>query len=265
MQPEGGSNGLSVVSTFYGIITMVFVLGCGGSGNQESEEPETADVPLEITTPVALNAVEGGGTIQGTVLFDGTPPAAKTFVPNKDTEVCGTTERVAGDVVIGADRGIKNVIVSLTNAPATEMDTTVKGMVDQKGCMFTPRVVQVAVGAPMVFLNNDNIFHNIHTSATANLPINKAQPGFMKRLSETFTQPEIFEVACDVHSWMKGWIIVQEHPYYAVTDDNGTFTLPNVPAGTYTLRYRHETFGEQTAEVTVADQKTTVADIRFSE
>ena len=246
------------------MMIMIVNMGCDGSGNDENVEPRTADVPLEITLPVALNPTATGGTIQGAVLFDGSLPPVKTFNPNKDTEVCGTWERGAEDVLIGANSGIKNVVVSVTNAPVTEMDISVKGMVDQKGCMFTPRVVQVAAGAPMVFLNNDKVFHNIHTRATVNPPVNKAQPKFMKRLFATFSEPEIFEVVCDVHSWMKGWIAVQEHPYYAVTDENGAFTIPLIPAGAYTLKYWHETFGEQTTEVTVADQEISTADTSFS-
>ncbi|MEE2709909.1 MAG: carboxypeptidase regulatory-like domain-containing protein [Gemmatimonadota bacterium] len=251
--------------TRWTMVCGIVIMCCGGSGNDENSERWTTDVPLEITMPVALNPTTTGGTIQGVVVFDGLPPPVKTFHTNKNTEICGTAERGAEDALIGANRGIKNVVVSITNAPVTEMDFSVKAMVDQKGCMFTPRVVQVAVGAPMVFLNNDRIFHNIHTRATVNPPLNKAQPKFMKRLSATFSEPEIFEVVCDVHSWMKGWIVVQEHPYFAVTDENGQFTMPCIPAGIYTLRYWHETFGEQTTEVTVTDQKILTADISFSE
>jgi len=243
----------------------IVIMSCGGSSNKENAENGMSEVPLEVTMPVALNPATTGGTIQGVVLFDGPPPPVKTFHPNKDAEVCGTSEREAQDVLLGPNSGIKNVVVSVTNAPVTKMDISVKGMVDQKGCMFNPRVVQVAARAPMVFLNNDNIFHNIHTRATVNTPVNKAQPKFMKRLSVTFSEPEIFEVVCDVHSWMKGWIVVQDHPYFAVTDEKGQFTLPRIPTGTYTLRYWHETFGEHTAEVTVTDQKISTADTSFFE
>ncbi len=77
-----------------------------------------------------------------------------------------------------------------------------------------------------------------------------AQPGFMKKMNAKFDQPEIVKATCDAHAWMQGWIVVAEHPYYAVTGSDGSFKLTNVPAGSYKLRVWHETLGEVTKEVT---------------
>ncbi len=256
---------MGIWRTLFALLGLCLLVACGGGESTVETPLETADVPLEVTRPRPLKAVPSGVTVRGTVRYDGTPPSARTFVPNKDTEVCGTAERVAGDLLVDADLGIGNVVVSLVDAPAVDMDVTVKAMVDQKGCLFNPRVVQVAVGAPMVFLNNDNIFHNIHTKGTVNTPLNKAQPGFMKRVTESFANPEIFEVACDVHSWMKGWIVVQEHPYYAVTSTDGTYALTDVSDGTYTVRFWHETLGERTTQVVVSGDGPVAAEISFSQ
>lgn len=255
-----------LVATTGCIAVALLLSGCGESekpgGDGEAESPT---IRLKETTPVSADPSSSGGTIIGTVRFDGAPPAPRTFLPNKDTEVCGTAERSLDDLIVGEGLGIQNVIVSLADFPAEKMDLSVEAMVDQKGCVFNPRVVRVAAGAPLVFLNNDNIFHNIHTKGQENPPLNKAQPGFMKRIRETFSEPEIFEVACDVHSWMKGWVVVQEHPHYAVTDQEGAFVLPNVPPGSYVLEIWHETLGRKSLEVTVVDGQSVTTDFALAE
>ena len=241
----------------------VFV-ACGGNNEEMEAEVRSPDVTLVVTTPVAVEPLQGGGTISGTVTLDGVPPPVGTYTPNKDAEVCGAEERTVEDILLGPEQGIKNVVVSITNlSKPVALDRSITGMIAQKGCLFTPHIVQVAAGAPMTFLNNDHILHNIHTISEANLSINKAQPGFMKKRTETFSLPEMIKIQCDVHSWMSAWIVVQEHPFYAVTDEQGLFTMAHVPRGTYTLKYRHERFGEQTQKVEVREAETTAADLSF--
>ncbi|MBT5876116.1 MAG: hypothetical protein HOH43_22000 [Candidatus Latescibacteria bacterium] len=250
-----------------GCIAMaLFLSACGESKNPGGDgEAESTTIRLMETIPVSANPSASGGTIIGAVRFDGAVPTPRTFVPNKDTEICGTAERTMGDLIVGGGLGIQNVIVSLADFPEEKMDVSVEAMVDQQGCVFNPRVVRVAAGAPLVFLNNDNIFHNIHTKGQDNPPLNKAQPGFMKRIRETFSEPELFEVACDVHSWMKGWVVVQEHSHYAVTDSEGAFVLPNVPPGSYVLKVWHETLGSKSLDVTVVDGQSVSMDFALSE
>jgi plastocyanin len=253
-----------LVTFLSGLFILVSLTACGGNDQLETEEASAPDVPLVVTTPVPTTPLLDGGTISGTVTLEGVAPPADTYTPFKDTEICGTGERTAENMILGPDQGIKNVVVSITNLPEPiALDRSVTGMMDQKGCIFTPHVVQVAAGAPMTFLNNDHLLHNIHTTGETNLQINKAQPGYMKKMTETFSLPEIIKVQCDVHSWMNAWIVVQEHPFYAVTDEQGTFTMPQVPPGAYTLKYWHESLGEQTSDVEVRGSETTSADMTF--
>jgi hypothetical protein len=99
--------------------------------------------------------------------------------------------------------------------------------------------------------NRDGILHNIHTYSSKNKPVNLAQPKFKKTISQQFEQPEFIKVSCDAHTWMNGWVVVQEHPYYAVTDENGNFKLTDVPPGDYELKVWHETLGEKSQKVSV--------------
>ncbi|MBM3265513.1 MAG: hypothetical protein FJY97_19120 [candidate division Zixibacteria bacterium] len=243
----------------WGIVT----IGCGGKTDRETEIPQP-DIPLVTTVPKPVSALSGGATVLGTVTWPGTPPPPTMFTPNKDTEICGTAPRPSDDLVVGPGGGIANVVVSIVEpALSLPMDTSVEAMMDQKGCVFIPHVARVASGAPMTFLNNDGMLHNIHTSGSANPSVNRAQPGFMKNLTETFATSGIVRVQCDVHGWMSAYVVVQEHPFYATTDVQGGFTLTHVPAGVYTLRFWHERLGERFEKIEVKEGQRLVLDVTF--
>ncbi len=196
-------------------------------------------------------AVSNGGTIRGTVKFVGEAPAMARIEATKDVEVCGKTEKFDEALVVGEGNGLKNVVVSITNIEKGKAQSAEGGTLDQKECVYRPRVVLSPAGSDLNILNNDGILHNIHTYSEANPPINKAQPKFRKKMAQKFEQPETVRVECDAHGWMKGWLVVTDHPYYAVTDASGAFELTAVPAGSYSLKFWHETLGELSQEVMV--------------
>jgi len=192
-----------------------------------------------------------GGNLTGSVKFVGPKPAPESIAIGLDNEACGTEQDVTA-AVVGADGGLQWAalwISGLHGATASPEKPTM----DQKGCKFSPRVVIARPGEEMAILNNDGILHNVHTYSEKNTAMNRAQPGFIKTMPVTFDQPEIIRVQCDVHSWMKGWIVVSDSPHVAVTDAAGSFSMEGVPAGTYQLTAWHGTLGEQTQEVTVRE------------
>jgi plastocyanin len=136
--------------------------------------------------------------------------------------------------------------------------------IDQNGCRFVPRVQIVAAGSRVDIINNDGILHNIHTWSKDNPAFNKAQPKFKKVMTEKFDKPEKFRISCDVHSWMNGWLVVAAHPYYALSDNAGSFKIADVPAGTYTVEYWHEKLGPQTKQVTVPATGSVTADFEYT-
>jgi plastocyanin len=205
-----------------------------------------------------------GGTITGRILFDGDIPAPIHYTPSRDTQVCGKGDHVSDEMVVGADKGIGYAVVSLKNVDGGRMNAQASVILDQQGCRFQPHVVLIPRGATLEILNNDKILHNVRTTSKKNPPFNKAQPKFLKKIKHTFkAAPEKIKVQCDAHSWMSAWIVVQEHPFYAVTDASGQFTLTDVPAGTYTIESWHEKLGAQTATVTVPATGTVTADFTF--
>lgn len=201
----------------------------------------------------AYDAVEvkNGGTISGQVKFTGAAPAKQKLTVDKDTEVCGKNPIFSEAIVVGAGGELRNAVVYLANITKGKAFDGAAPVFDQNGCAYAPHVVTAAAGAAIDVLNNDGILHNIHTYSSKNAPLNLAQPKFKKKMNMKFDKPEFIKVACDAHSWMNGQIVVQEHPYYAVSDDNGAFKLTDVPPGDYELKVWHETLGEKTQKVTV--------------
>jgi plastocyanin len=210
---------------------------------------------LRGTAPgIALAA--SGGSVTGRVLLVGDAPPAKKLEVSKDKEKCGS-DKAAEDLVVSSDRGIKNAVVSVQGVKGKPEATAA---LDQNGCAFKPHVVLVPVGAPLDILNNDGILHNFHTNSSKNPVVNKAQPGFKKKMTETFSQPEVIKVNCDAHSWMSAWVVVTENPS-AVTSDGGVFKISDVPAGSHKLEIWHETLGKITKDITVKpgeDTKVTI-------
>jgi plastocyanin len=212
--------------------------------------------------------VTNGGTITGTVTFQGTPPAPQKLEVTKDANVCGAEgAKTSEALVVGAGGGIANAVVRLSNITkgAALQPPAAKPTLDQKVCQFRPHVVMLPAGTALNVTNSDGILHNVHTYGEANPPVNKAQPGFKKQIDLQFDKPEFpVRVECDAHSWMKAWIVVQDHPYYAVTDASGNFSLTNVPAGDYDLEVWQETLGRKTAKVSVPAGGTATASVVFA-
>ena len=200
-------------------------------------------------TTTAL-AASPGGTISGRVVFIGDAPAAKKIKVTKDTEKCGA-EVTAEDLIVGSEKGIQNAVVSVAGLKGAPAKPANPPTVDQKGCVFRPHVVIVPVGVGVDILNNDGILHNFHTHGTKNSPMNRAQPGFRKKMTETFAQPEIVKVSCDAHSWMSAWLVITDHPYIDATDGSGAFKINDVPPGNHTVEVWHETLGKVTKTLAV--------------
>ncbi len=197
--------------------------------------------------------VKEGGKVTGVVKFVGTPPPPEPLEVTRDKEKCGVEEHLSEALVVSDKGGIRNAVVSLEGIEKgksqPEMKTNPQYV--QEKCWFAPHVLLVPAGSTVDLYNKDKAMHNIHTVSKINPIINKAHPSFKKRLRFKLKKPEVVQVKCDMHSWMNGWFIVTDHPYYAVTDVDSAFALTDVPPGTYTLKAWHETLGTQTQEIVI--------------
>jgi plastocyanin len=187
------------------------------------------------------------GTVTGSVRTDGPPRTLPALKIAKDASVCG--QEAAQDVLVVKDKMIANVVVSLKGATGTTKPTP-DASVDQVGCRYTPHVQAVTVGTTLRLLNNDAVLHNVHgTQEGSGAPLtvfNVAMPFKGQKLPTVLRRPGPVKLRCDAgHTWMSAWVHVFDHPYFAVTDAKGRFTIKDVPPGKYTLQLWHEPVEEK--------------------
>lgn len=201
--------------------------------------------------------VSNGGTIVGEVKYAGDPPAPEKIPVTKDEKVCGSEPKLSKALIVGPEKGIQNVVVSLADIQKGKalQKPGQNPVLDQKNCEYHPHAQIFPVGTTLDITNSDDVLHNVKTASTANPPVNIAQPKFKKKIPQAFAKPETIKVQCDVHGWMRAVLVVTEHPYTALTDAQGSFKIADVPPGKYTLKVWHETLGEQTKEVTVKEKE----------
>lgn len=206
-----------------------------------------------------------GGAISGVVRFPGESPEREKIMITKDQQICGAFQYSEIFVVSEENRGLKNVVISLVNVKDGQTPAATTATIDQKGCRYVPHVQAVPVGTNLEILNSDGILHNIHAYYNGldpkNTVFNKAQPKFLKKITQTLEKAGMYYFKCDVHSHMSAYVAVMDHPFYAVTDDNGKFTIDNVPPGSYKIHAWHEALGTLEKTVTVAAGKT--AEVNF--
>jgi plastocyanin len=157
-------------------------------------------------------------------------------------------------LVLGDGNAMANVLVRVVSGlPAGKAWPAPKepAVLDQRGCQYIPHVLALMVNQPLKLLNNDGVLHNVHALPTVNKPFNMAMPPSRTEATETFTKEEgMFVVKCDVHPWMKAYVGVMGHPFFAVTGKDGKFSIANLPAGTYEVEAWHERLGTQKSSMT---------------
>jgi hypothetical protein len=214
----------------------------------------------------------GNGKISGTVKLDGAPPHMKGIDMSKDP-YCAKAH--ASDpaklelVVVGKNGGLQNVVLYLSQglpAEAASQKASAEPVFDQKNCMYEPHVIAMNPGENFKVTTSDQTAHNIHPEPnpmTGNIPWNRSQPPGAPAIVQSWKAEEVaIPVKCNIHPWMHGYHVVVKGPY-AVTDENGNFTIENVPPGNYTVSSWQETYGAQTQKVTVAAGQAATANFTY--
>jgi plastocyanin len=232
-----------------------------GNGYHSASRAKLFSIIAFVAAWCIIAGPSWGETIKGAVRYVGAPLERKKVAVTIDQYICGK-EKEPEDLMLSSNNGIRNAVVSLQNPPAgAKGDWNLPpAKMDQKQCSFVPRVVVVPMGGTVEFLNSDRLLHNVRSSGKENPPFNRAQP-HGRAISFVFKQPEVLRVDCDLHSWMRGWVVVAEHPFYAITNDQGEFILENVPRGKYTLQVWQESLGKVTQELVVGDKGTTTVTV----
>jgi Carboxypeptidase regulatory-like domain len=198
-----------------------------------------------------------GGTIVGEVKYAGDPPPPEKIEVTKDANICGSAPKTSPVLTVGANKGIKDVVAFLPDIQKGKAlgKPDKPPVLDQKSCEYHPYAQIFPVNTTLEIVNSDDVLHNVKTKGASKTTFNIAQPKFKRKLSVDFKNPEIVQVECNVHGWMNAILVVEDNPYYALTDADGSFKITDVPPGKYTLKVWHSKLGEQTKEVTVGPKE----------
>jgi hypothetical protein len=244
-------------------VLFAVAMGCGGGAEEADTGGET--VGEEQAGPAV--SPDSAATVTGVVNFTGTPPAGEP-IDMSEEPACAEqhAEQPVKPVAVVSDGRLANVFVYVKEGlgdrsfPAPEEGVEI----DQQGCEYHPHVLAIQTGQPLIIKNSDGLLHNINTQPTVNQGFNVSQPVSMETNKEFSSAEVMIPVKCDVHGWMEAFIGVQEHPYMAVSAEDGSFRLENLPPGTYTIEAWHEAYGTQTQTVTVGAQETGEVTFEYS-
>ena len=242
------------------------LLGCGG-GQPPAEQSGGAGAPS--ATPAAAPAAPidpaTAATITGKVAFDGTAPA-RARIRMDAVPACtqaSTELALIEDAIVNDNKTLRNVFVYVKEGlgdrsfppPAEEV------VLDQKGCVYHPHVTGLVAGQKLRIKNSDPTNHNIHPMPAQNREWNTSMPPGAADLIQEFPRAEVMiPIKCNVHPWMKTYVGVLRHPFFAVTGADGSFEIKGLPPGSYTIEAWHEKYGTQQMQVTVGEKESKQVD-----
>ena len=241
------------------------LIACGG----KSDDAGTDDGAVAASDADAAAAPAGGGSIAGTVSFTGSPPANPT-IDMSEEEACAKqyTGQPTDSVVVVHDGKLQDVVVYVKSGLPAGQKWAVPAqavVVDQKGCQYHPKNLAMMAGQKFEIRNSDAVLHNIKAVPTANRGFNISQPQAGMTTTRTFNTAEVMvPLQCNVHGWMQAHVGVMSNPFFATSAGDGTFSIKNLPPGTYTIEAWHEKLGTQTTTVTVGAGETKTADFNFA-
>ncbi|MGH9341785.1 MAG: carboxypeptidase regulatory-like domain-containing protein [Acidobacteriota bacterium] len=257
---------LTLLFSGLSLILVVIMAGCGGNGGDTAGTAETPEAAADQPAPPVA---EGTASVTGVISYQGQVPTFQPLNMNADPACAAKhTEPAYPEVLaLGEGNTMGNVFVQVKSGlPEGQWPAPSEAVVlDQEGCRYEPHVLGVMVGQTLQILNSDELLHNIHALPEKNREFNRGMPPSMTETTHVFTQAEdMFHIKCDVHPWMSAYTVVMRHPYFAVTETDGQYSISGLPAGTYEIEAGHERLGTQTASVTVADGESQSADFTFS-
>ncbi|MFP6583757.1 MAG: carboxypeptidase regulatory-like domain-containing protein, partial [Candidatus Hydrogenedentota bacterium] len=252
---------------FLQIALIALVVACSPA---VEEEAQAQSVAVTTVAHQAAVAQVPGGTVTGKVVFEGKAPRMGPLPVEADPHC---VKLRAGNpllnemLVLGEGQTMANVLVRVvSNLPKKEHAVPKEPIIlSQQGCQYSPHVFAMRRGQSIKFQNPDGINHNVHLLPEKNKEMNRA----MANKDVTFLYKaehaeDVFTIKCDVHSWMRAYCAVLDHPYFAVTGTDGTFSIEGLPAGTYEIEAWHERLKTRRGEVTIGDDGGATIDFTYS-
>lgn len=212
-----------------------------------------------LALALAVSLPAAAGDLKGTIRFAGTPPKEAPFPATRDQKVCG--QSVPNESLQVSSGHLANVVVTVKGSGLPKpLPQAIS--IDQRECRYHPHVQATGVGSTLEILNSDPMLHNIHGYVGQQTLFNLAMPIKGQKLPRPLPRAGLVRIKCDVHSWMSAFVVVSDSPY-AVVGSDGTYTVRDLPAGTYTVTAWHEKLGEKTAPVTVPASGDVSVDFSF--
>lgn len=254
-----------------GLSLLSLASACGGGGTTGGNENTAGD-----KTGKAYAAKGDEGSITGKVSYTGAAPEAKKIDTSADSACTSKSPSLMTEDWAVKDGKLANTYVYIkdgTLADGTKIgdysfdSPTAAATLDQNGCHYKPHVLGVMVNQPITITNSDPTTHNIHFTPKSNPDWNQSQPNGAAALTHKLARAEVLvPVKCNQHPWMKSYVAVTKHPFFAVTGEDGSFTIKGVPPGKYTVVAWHEGGAngtEKPMEVTVPAKGAATADFSF--
>lgn len=245
---------------------------CGGGDDERSDDGGVTEAPAEPVQPQEADPPSSSAlsaTISGTITFGAEARREPSVLNMESDPVCDVKNKEKPKTeqafLLDESKGLANVLIQVKSGlPEREFAAAEPEIVfAQAGCLYDPHVVIIRVGQTVKILNPDGTLHNVHVFGKVNAEFNQAMPKFQTEIERVFDQveEEPFAIKCDVHPWMNAFGVVLDHPYAAVTAADGSYSIPNLPAGTYQVEVWHELLGSQIHEVTVTEGGTSTFDL----
>jgi plastocyanin len=233
---------------------------CGGSSNQR--------LAAQVQHPTRKIDLATTGSVAGTIVLEGAPAATKPIDMSAEPFCAklNSAPVMPQQVVTGAAGALANVVVYLKDFPADYIvePPPAAATLSQRGCMYDPHIVALRAGQTLEIKNEDQATHNVLAMPNQNPKWNRSATPGAAPLQETFAIPELaIPLRCNVHPWMKSYVFIFSHPYYAVTGKDGQFELKNLPPGTYTIEAWQEKYGIQQSTVTIGAQESKPLNFTF--
>ena len=202
------------------------------------------------------------GALAGKVTLAGLAPQLATLPVTRDMKVCGTSK--PDESLEVRDAGVKNAVIWFPDLSEPKEAKPARQKLDQIACAFSPHVLAAPVGAAVDVVNSDKALHNVRAQEGDTKLMNYAMPIPGHVVPTRMKKQGIFKVSCDVHPWMRAWILVLPNAKLAVTDEKGAFRIEGVPPGKHKIKIWHERLGEKEAEVEISAEKTAKHDVEYT-
>jgi len=222
-------------------------------------------VVVIISASMVTSARPNGGTVSGKITYEGTPAKQKPIDMSKEPSCAKqyATPPTTETVVTGPNNALENVVVYISAGAPDEAAPSKAAVFTQKGCRYMPHVLAFQVNQELNVLNDDQTSHNIHPLAKINREWNKSQPPGSPPIVDKYDKAEMIPVKCNIHPWMHGTFAVLKNSHFAISGEDGSFTLPNLPPGKYTVTAFHESYGDQSQEVTISGSESKTVSFTF--